>query len=265
MDDERGETRVEARLRHLERQVARQRKVGALLLATGLAGIAGMALVAAGPAATPEAAGGAGGAALAGAQDAAAPEDQVLRARGLVIVDEAGRERILIGAPIPEAENRVRTDMARVEEVWGPRFPRAYVDEYYPTYRHRMHGMLVLDENGFDRIAVGDSVPDPNIGQRIGPASGLLVNDPQGFERSGYGLLDVDGVYRVVLGLDGDDGREGVVLSLHDGGPRGLTISGDASIFLGTAPESTYVARGEAFSGLLMETEAGEAHRLEVE
>ena len=252
MDEGREEARVEARLRRLERQVAWQRRTGVLLLT---AGITLFAVMAAGPPALLRGA----------AQDAPAAEDQVLRARGLIIVDEAGRERILIGAPIPDAENRVRTDMLRVEDIWGPRFPRAYIDEYYPTYRHRMHGMLVLDENGFDRIAVGDSVPDPNIGQRIGPASGLLINDGEGFERSGYGLLDVDGVYRVVLGLDGDDGREGVVLSLHDGGPRGLTISGDASIFLGAAPESTYVARGEAFSGLLMETEAGVAHRLKIE
>lgn len=191
-------------------------------------------------------------------------QDAVLRARGLVIVDDEGRERILIGAPIPAAENRVRTDMERVEEIWGPRFPRAYVDEYYPTYRHNLHGMLVLDENGFDRIAIGDSVPDPNIGQRVGPATGVVINDAEGFERSGYGLLDVEGVYRVVLGLDGDDGREGVVLSLFDDGPRGLQVWGDGTIFLGAAPESTYVAGGEAFAGLLMQEDERTAHRLSI-
>lgn len=192
-------------------------------------------------------------------------QDEILRARGLVIVDDEGRERILIGAPVPAAANRVRTDMERVEEIWGPRFPRAYIDEYYPTYRHRLHGMLVLDENGFDRIAVGDSVPDPNIGRRIGPATGLLINDDQGFERSGYGLLDVDGVYRVVLGLDGDDGREGVVLSLHDGGPRGLQVSGDGEMFLGSAPEGTFIAGGEEFAGLLMRQGERTVHRLSME
>jgi len=190
------------------------------------------------------------------------PTAEVLRARGLVIVDEAGRERILIGAPIPAAENRVRTDMERVERIWGTRFPRAYVEEYYPKYRHSVHGMVVLDENGFDRVVIGDSVPDPNIGRRIGPASGMVINDAEGFERSGYGLLDVDGAYRVVLGLDGNDGREGVTLSLHDGGPRGLQISGDGTIFVGAAPESTYVADGEAFTGLMMERDGHVAHRL---
>ena len=189
-------------------------------------------------------------------------EPEVLRARGLVIVDAQDRERILIGAPIPEAKNRVRTDMERVEEIWGPRFPRAYIDEYYPTYRNAVHGLLVLDENGFDRVVIGDSVPDPSIGRRIGPASGVVINDAQGFERSGYGLLDVEGTYRVVLGLDGDDGMEGVVLSLHDDGPRGLQVWGDGSIFLGATPESTFVAAGEVFSGLIMERDDRVLHRL---
>lgn len=48
--------------------------------------------------------------ALLGAFRAHRSDDQILRARGLVIVDAAGRERILIGAPIPAAANRVRTD-----------------------------------------------------------------------------------------------------------------------------------------------------------
>lgn len=186
----------------------------------------------------------------------------VLRARGLVIVDAEGRERILIGAPIPHATHRVRTDIERVEEIWGPRFPPAYVDEYYPTYRNALHGMLVLDENGFDRVAIGDSVPDPNIGRRIGSASGVLINDAEGFERSGYGLLEVEGTYRVVLGLDGDDGQEGVVLSLHDEGARGLQVRGDGMIFVGSAPESTYVAGGNAFTGLIMEKDDRVLHRL---
>jgi hypothetical protein len=36
-----------------------------------------------------------------------AQQPNVLRARGLVIVDSAGRERILMGAPIPEQRGRI--------------------------------------------------------------------------------------------------------------------------------------------------------------
>lgn len=50
--------------------------------------------------------------------------EDVLRARGLIIEDDQGKERILIGSPIPRAKNRVRTDLARVKEIWGKRFQK---------------------------------------------------------------------------------------------------------------------------------------------
>lgn len=176
-------------------------------------------------------------------------EPGVLRARGLVIVDEEGRERILLGAPVPEALNRVRTNMDRVREVWGPRFPAAYINEYYPTYRNDMNGLLILDENGFDRLVLGDPTPDPNIGRRIAPSSGLVINDAEGFERSGYALLRVNDRYRVVLGLDSDRGTEGVVLALEDGGWSGLSIQNrEGTILLGTDPPDGWV--DENFHGL---------------
>ena len=63
----------------------------------------------------------------------------ILRVRGLIVEDSLGRERILIGAPIPGASRRVRTDTARVARVWGPRFPKSYL-QYYKSYRHDMDG-----------------------------------------------------------------------------------------------------------------------------
>ena len=64
--------------------------------------------------------------------------DGVLRARGLIIEDQAGRERILLGAPIPEAANRVRTDTARLRELWGPQHPD--IEAYMDSYREYEHG-----------------------------------------------------------------------------------------------------------------------------
>ena len=164
-------------------------------------------------------------------------QSDIVRARGIIIEDAAGRERILIGAPIPAAENRVRTDSARAREAWAGRFPDPdqYMG-YYANYRHSMHGMLILDENGFDRVAVGDSTPDPNIGQRIAASTGIQINDDRGFERSGYSVLKVNGSDRVVLGLDGPRG-EGVVLSLVDGNRMGLSVYGPQNTvgFFGSA------------------------------
>ena len=149
--------------------------------------------------------------------------DDVLRVRGLIIEDDQGRERILIGSPIPAAKNRVRTDLNRVREIWGKRFPEKYM-EWYRGYQNDMSRLLILDANGFDRVAVGDPVPDPNVGKRIAPSRGLVINDEEGFERSGYGLLKVENQYRVVLGMDSAQGQEGASLFLMDGGPVGLEL-----------------------------------------
>ncbi len=185
----------------------------------------------------------------------AQPSDRILRARGLIIEDEAGRERILLGAPVPLTRSRVRTDSARVKELWAKRYPdqKRYMD-WYKDYQHATNGILILDEKGFDRIAVGDPVPDPNIGKRIGPSTGVVINDEQGFERSGYGLLKVEGRYRVVVGLDSAQGREGLTLRLYDEGPVGLTVQdGKRLVYVGSAPSTERLTGiAESFHGLLV-------------
>jgi hypothetical protein len=75
--------------------------------------------------------------------------DGVLRIRGLVIEDASGRERILIGAPIPAAANRVRTDETRAREFWAGRYPDP--DRYmgfYKGYNHETNGILIPTDTG---------------------------------------------------------------------------------------------------------------------
>ena len=178
-------------------------------------------------------------------------QDEIVRARGLVIVDDQGRDRILIGAPIPQSRARLRTDLQRVEQTWARRFPspQSYMG-YYQNYRHSMHGILIMDQNGVDRLALGDSTPDPNIGRRIGPATGIQINDAQGFERSGYGLLTVQGKNRVVLGLDSNRGTEGVAISLFDDGSQGVNIyAGKNQGFFGFMPADS---TNPAFTGIVL-------------
>jgi hypothetical protein len=120
----------------------------------------------------------------------------VLRARGLVIEDREGRQRILLGAPVPKRSGRLRQD----ETV----------------------GLLVLGENGTDRVALGAPTPDPQSGgtvsRRIGAAAGLMVADKNGNERGGFAVLDNDG--RAVLGLDYQSGGEAITLAvLPEEGP----------------------------------------------
>jgi hypothetical protein len=174
----------------------------------------------------------------------------IIRVRGIVVEDAAGRPRILIGAPIPDAANRVRTDTARVRQIWAPRFPgRPYMD-YYRNYKNSMIGMLIMNDSGFDRVLVGDSTPDPNIGRRIGPATGVVINDAHGFEHGGFSILTVDGHDRTVLGLDSRAG-EAAVLSAYDSGTVGLRLhSLGREIFIGRAPpDDSGGLNGEAFFG----------------
>ena len=102
----------------------------------------------------------------------------VLRVRGLIIEDEKGRDRILIGAPVPRVAERKRQDEAT--------------------------GLLILNENGVDRVAVAAPTPNPQmngrISERVGNNAGLILDDPEGNERAGFRVLDND--RRVVLGLD---------------------------------------------------------------
>lgn len=113
----------------------------------------------------------------------------VLRVRGLIVEDDAGHDRILIGAPIPPASGRKRKD--------------------------NTVGLIVLGENGADRVALAVPMPAPQIqgaiGKRIGGGSGLVVDDEQGDERGGMGVLDNDG--RMTLGLDYPHGN-GEAISL---------------------------------------------------
>jgi hypothetical protein len=181
-------------------------------------------------------------------------QDQVLRVRGLIVTDDSGHDRILIGAPVPASPWRVRTDSAKVRKAWASRFPNP--DQYmkwYSEYRNSTNGILILGEDGFDRVVLGDPVPDPNIGKRIGADRGLVINDDEGFERSGYGLIDVNGKKRVVLGLDSNRGTEGLTLVLYDGGRVGMNVrSGSRSIFLGNAPAGDLSGVGrEVFSGVV--------------
>jgi hypothetical protein len=174
---------------------------------------------------------------------------RILRAQGLIIEDAAGRERILIGAPVPQAASRVRTDMARVLKAWGARFPNM---DWYKGLDHSTNGILILDANGFDRIAIGDPTPDPNIGKRIAPAVGIQINDQEGFERTGWGYFPARD--RVVLGLDSRKGQEGITLFILEDDSTGLNISaGEKGIFLGSRPGGGAAAQPQVpFFGLLL-------------
>jgi len=140
----------------------------------------------------------------------------ILRVRGLIVEDAEGNPRILIGAPFPEVKERKRAD--------------------------RTTGILILDEKGIDRLSIGSPAPNPQIKgtvvKRMSPATGIQINDSNGNERTGYGIL---GSGSVVLGMDYESG-EGLGLFISkELGYAGVLINGDKRppnnqrVFIGTS------------------------------
>ncbi|HYV98476.1 MAG TPA: hypothetical protein VE967_13525 [Gemmatimonadaceae bacterium] len=99
---------------------------------------------------------------------AARPQADVVKTRGLVILDAAGRERIVLGAPMSNAS----ADTKLAQTI----------------------GVAVLDSLGRMNVALGTNNPlvvAPNtMGQRISVAAGLNIYDPRtGVERGGMGAF----------------------------------------------------------------------------
>lgn len=66
----------------------------------------------------------------------------------------------------------------------------AVADEKLPPII-KARGLIIVDEKGRERIIMGAPVPDPpNEGKRINPAHGMIILDPNGYERFGVGLMD---------------------------------------------------------------------------
>ncbi|HEX9931722.1 MAG TPA: hypothetical protein VGB08_02650 [Allosphingosinicella sp.] len=170
---------LEQRLERLERQLKRSR-LGLFAAASAMILAAGGSMARADqPAAAP-----------APAAVAAAAADGVLRLRGLVIEDSAGRPRIVMGAPAPAVAGRNRRDA--------------------------LTGIVYIDENGADRLTFGRE-PDPMTERGIVPrrvqGAGILIHDRQGIERGGYAVLDDESA---ILTLDYPRTGEGIALSANE-------------------------------------------------
>lgn len=132
----------------------------------------------------------------------------ILRVRGLIIEDSQGRPRILLGAPFPAVRERLRQDA-------------------------RTTSMLFLDQNGHDRLTLGQEL-EPQVGgkllppgvHRIASGFGVVIHDGSGDERGAYGWL-TNG--RALLTLD-RPGAEAFAAVVND-------KTGETKIAFGFPPE----------------------------
>lgn len=181
----------------------------------------------------------------------------VIRTQGLVITDAQGRDRILIGAPIPSSKQRVRTDLEKVKKEWAANMGgESYMDNYNKNLYHGVEGILFLNEEGFDKLILGEKMPDPNTGKRIVDAAGFTFNDDRGFERGGLGVSKTEeGEYRVVFGMDDPKVGEALHLFVLEDGTKGLQIaSEDGRLLLGRSPQNGgFFNNREKFLGIKIE------------
>jgi len=122
---------------------------------------------------------------------ALSPQDSILRAKGLVITDEAGRDRVVLGAPMSAATE-------------DPKLADAV-------------GLVVLDSLGQMNVAMGAQNPlvmqGGKLGTRIAHSAGLTIYDPRdGKERGGMGAFQ-DGRANVCLDY-GEVQKEAACLSV---------------------------------------------------
>ena len=137
---------------------------------------------------------------VTGRSVAEARDAPVLRVRGIIVEDERGRPRILVGAPVQEEPARKRIDATTA--------------------------LVVLDERGIDRVIVG-FVPDQQVQGQVEPrgtaVAGVGINDQDGNERGGFGIFDASG--NVGMGLDYPGGREAVSLFVMRNGLAGFAVN----------------------------------------
>jgi hypothetical protein len=178
----------------------------------------------------------------------------IIRAKGIVIEDSTGKDRILIGAPIPFSKHRVRTDPDRVRKYWAKAYGKDADQfmEWHKKYYHGAEGMVMMNEKGFDRVLIGDKLAAPNTGKRMFEPAGILWNDKEGWELGGAGVnTTADGKARAVIGVDDRDGEAVHLIALEDG-TKGLVIGGEnGRLLIGMSKQNVkWFQNKEAFTGV---------------
>ena len=178
----------------------------------------------------------------------------IIRVKGIVIEDANGKDQILIGAPVPNSKDRIRTDTVKVRKYMAN---KVYddVDQYmkwYKDYKHSANGIVFMNEEGFDRVLVGENLADPNVGVRMFENSGILWNDKFGMEKGGAGVnTNDDGKSRPSIGLDDDSGEAVHLVCLEDGSKALIISDSRGSIRIGMSKNSGELFQNnEAFTGI---------------
>jgi hypothetical protein len=77
-------------------------------------------------------------------------------------------------------------------------------DEILPVLKTR--GVIIVDDRNRQRVIIGAPVPDPPVEgrKRVSPGHGMIILDPEGYERFGVGLMDNG---QMGMGFDAPPGK----------------------------------------------------------
>ena len=112
----------------------------------------------------------------------------------------------------------------------------------------RVRGLVVVDQNGTERVRIEAPLPDPiMLGKRIprgGAVSGILLFDEEGNERSGY--VTSEGYPNVFFTLDGLAQQHVLFLAEPQGATTLRMWSGDRNVVdLGVSEEGSHLQMTE--------------------
>lgn len=94
-----------------------------------------------------------------------------------------------------------------------------------------IHGIVLMDQNGDDRLYLGRETKLQMGGKLVEPHSmgwSLLINEPGGDERAGFGFRDEDNAVGLGLDYGGKNGLEAIYLSAADSLAY-ITLNGDVA------------------------------------
>lgn len=119
-----------------------------------------------------------------------------------------------------------------------------------------------MNEEGFDRVLVGDKLADPNTGRKMFESAGITWNDRRGWELGGAGVnTDDEGNARAVMGLDDPrtSGEAIHMVALEDG-TKALIIGNESGrIIIGMNDKpSPFLQTKTPFSGIKYFNNSGE-------
>jgi hypothetical protein len=130
-------------------------------------------------------------------------KDDIIITKGIIVEDASGKPFIMMGNPLPKHRARKREDA--------------------------LSGLVFVDSKGVDRLYLGKDGKlqmGGELVERNAEGWSLVINDPSGDERGGFGFADDDD--RIGLGLDygGKEGLEAIYLSATPEQAY-ITINGD--------------------------------------